>query len=110
MQTHFYSTSPSCTKNDDTSPLSSTTIPSLSEDASAYPSQQISSTPFQPPTRITTRSQHNIFKPKNSTDYSVLVVSNDTTVVPQTYKKAVQHAPWCYAMFEKIVALVKNNT
>ena len=31
-------------------------------------------------------------------------------MVPQTYKQAVQHAPWHDAMCEEIAALVKENT
>lgn len=31
-------------------------------------------------------------------------------MISQTYKQAVQHATWCSAMCEEIVALVKNKT
>ncbi|KAG5596051.1 hypothetical protein H5410_037283 [Solanum commersonii] len=86
LQTHSHSTSPSGTHNEETSPSSSTTVPALSNYVSASPLQQVSSTPSQPPTRVATRSQNNIFKPKKPTDYSAFVVSTDTTVVPRTYE------------------------
>jgi hypothetical protein len=60
--------------------------------------------------RPTTRSQHNIRKPKVYTNGMVRYAYLTTSGEPETVEEALSHDEWCAAMNAEYQALMKNNT
>ncbi|KAK2979349.1 hypothetical protein RJ640_000686 [Escallonia rubra] len=60
-----------------------------------------------PPNRVVTRSQPNIFKPKKIFNY--LATTTDLTT-PSTYKQVQKYPQWRKAMQDEFDALIKNQT
>ncbi|KAH0751494.1 hypothetical protein KY285_004642 [Solanum tuberosum] len=97
------------------------TISSIGQNSAAHPTASIPLQPspelvqvteppqpsLPPPTRVVTRSQHNIHKPKTILDF---LAHLSPTITPTSFKHANKHPEWQRAMKSEFDALLNNQT
>ncbi|OIT19931.1 putative mitochondrial protein, partial [Nicotiana attenuata] len=63
-----------------------------------------------PSSRIVTRSQNNVFKPKQVFDYLAVSPNKTLPLAPHTFKQANKYIEWHDAMHAEYSALLNNAT